>query len=187
MAVLLAGVAVNVALVVVVLARLQRIRPGDGEVVLVNRTGRWLVTRRSVTVVPPFQSARRIELSAHTLVVRCPGGLRCRDGVRADVRVVAHIRVGDQPDDVLAAARCLGVEALTDPSALRGYLAPRLIDAARCLAAQLPARELLAGLDQLGEELGDIIGRDLNGLRLDSVGLEPDQPDDTGVSMGVFR
>jgi flotillin len=94
------------------------------------------------------------------------------DNLRADIRAEFFIRVKDDKDSIIAAARSLG-EKMMDPVAVRALVEDKLVSALRSASATKTLNELHANRDDFIEEVTKNVTEDLasNGLMLEAATL----------------
>lgn len=86
-------------------------------------------------------------------------GLVCRDGIRADVRIVFLVRVNPTEEDVLQVARVLGCSRAASREALDQMFCAKFTEAVKSAAKRLEFEELCADREQFKDHVLEVIGR----------------------------
>lgn len=161
--VLLAGVALLYARAVV--------KAEHGHALVVSRPGRDEVRFGSSVVLPLVHRAEPIDLRTKTVLVDRRGkqSITCRDGVRADVGVTAHLRVNRTAEDVLKVAQSVGCARAGDPAVLEGLFAGKLSEAIKTVAAHLDFEQLHRDRQAFKDEVLQLVGADLSGYVIDDL------------------
>jgi uncharacterized membrane protein YqiK len=143
----------------------------QGHALVVSMPGRTEVRFGSSVVLPLIHRAEPIDLRAKTLLVDRRGkeSVSCRDGVRADLGVTAHLRVNRTADDVLKVAQSIGCARAGDPAVLEELFAGKLSEAIKTVAAHLDFEHLHRDRQAFKDEVMQVVGQDLNGYVLDDL------------------
>lgn len=161
--VVLAGVALLYARSVV--------KAEHGHALVVSMPGRDEVRFGSGVVLPLIHRAEPIDLRTKTLLLDRRGkqSVSCRDGVRADLGVTAHLRVNRTAEDVLKVAQSIGCARAGDPAVLEELFAGKLSEAVKTVAAHLDFEHLHRNRQAFKDEVLEVVGRDLNGYVLEDL------------------
>lgn len=150
------------------------VKAEQGHALVVSKSGRDEVRFGSSVVLPLLHRAEAIDLRTKTLSLDRRGkqGISCRDGVRADVIVTAHLRVGSTADDVLKVAHTVGCARASEPAVLEELFASKLAEAVKTVAAHLDFEHLVREREAFKDEVLAVVGTDLSGYVLDDVVID---------------
>ena len=112
-------------------------------------------------------SVKRIEIYRHG-----PEGLVCKDNIRADIKVAFFVKVNKEPQDVLRVAELLGCERASDKAALVQLFDAKFSEALKTVGKQFDFVDLYTSRETFKDEILKIIGKDLNGYRLDDAAID---------------
>jgi uncharacterized membrane protein YqiK len=133
-----------------------------------------LVSFSQVLALPLVARVDVVDLSLRRVVITREGkaGVRCRDGVRADMEVVFVIGVERTVESVLRAAESLGTSRVNDERAVAEHFAGPFADALATAASRFDFAAIVAQREDFRDELERTVGTDLSGYRLERVTLE---------------
>ncbi len=150
------------------------VKAEQGHALVVSKPGRDEVRFGSSVVLPLLHRAEAIDLRTKTLSLDRRGrqGISCRDGIRADVIVTAHLRVGSTADDVLKVAHTVGCARASEPAVLEELFASKLAEAVKTVAGHLDFEHLVREREAFKDEVLAVVGTDLSGYVLDDVVID---------------
>lgn len=150
------------------------VKAEQGHALVVSKPGRDEVRFGSSVVLPLLHRAEAIDLRTKTLSIDRRGkqGISCRDGVRADVVLTAHVRVGSTAEDVLKVAHTVGCARASEPAVLEELFASKLAEAVKTVAAHLDFEHLVREREAFKDEVLAVVGTDLSGYVLDDVVID---------------
>jgi uncharacterized membrane protein YqiK len=147
------------------------VKAEQGHALVVSKPGHDEVRFGSSVVLPLVHRAEAIDLRTKTLSIDRRGkqGISCRDGVRADIILTAHLRVGSTADDVLKVAHTVGCARASEPAVLEELFASKLAEAVKTVAGHLDFEHLQREREAFKDEVLAVVGTDLSGYVLDDV------------------
>lgn len=175
---MLLGITTGATLVMVVGAALLYgravVKAEQGHALVVSRPNGDDVRFGSTVVLPLIHRAEVIDLRAQTLVIdrQAERGVSCRDGVRVDVVLTAHLRINPTNDDVLKVARTVGCARASDPATLQQLFEGKLSEALKTVAVQLDFEQMHRDRQVVKDQIISIVGTDLSGWVLDDVVID---------------
>lgn len=162
--------------VMALLMRWCLVRAAPHEALVVTKLGApsRLVSFSHVLAWPLVARVDVVDLSLRRVVIKREGkaGVRCRDGVRADVEVVFVIGVERTVESVLRAAESLGTSRVNDERAVTEHFTGPFADALATAASRFDFATIVAQREDFRDELERTVGADLSGYRLERVTLE---------------
>lgn len=147
----------------------------QGRALIVNKmSGEPLVTFTGGLVWPVIYRAEEMDISVKTIEIdrRSSEGLICKDNIRADIKVTFFVRVNKTSDDVLQVAQSIGCERASDQRTLEELFTAKFSEALKTVGKKLDFVELYAERDKFRDDIIDIIGKDLNGYRLEDAAID---------------
>ena len=163
------GVAVGGMLVVIVLLaillKVSLVHVRASEALVVYAPGREPRVSFRGMLVLPFHTHEIVDLSAKELVLERRGedAPRCRDGARADLKLVVRLGVNPTSEDVLLAARALGSGRTGDVEAVRARFAAKLGAALDDVVTKVDRADVYSRRVELEDRIIEAVGRDLDG------------------------
>src|SRR5437016_9638513 len=154
-------------------------RPSPSEAIIrIGRSSSDVFIGRAAWIVPVLHRAATMSLTTIGLTIRRAGhdALVTKDFISTNLSAEFYIRVEPAEDDVLKAARTIGIDeghASTDAVRTKAQqlLEPKLIGAIRAVAAQNDFLALHLNREHFGQEVSNALREDLgrNGFTLESV------------------
>ena len=175
---MLAAVAGAALIFVSAMARFLK-RPSPSEAIIrIGRSSSEVFIGRATWIVPILHRAATMSLTTIGLTIRRAGhdALVTKDFISTNLSAEFYIRVEPAEDDVLKAARTIGIdEGHADSNSIRvkaqGLLEPKLVGALRGVAAQSDFLALHVNREHFAQEVSKALREDLgrNGFTLESV------------------
>jgi uncharacterized membrane protein YqiK len=147
------------------------VKAEQGYALVVSKPGGDDVRFGSTVVLPFVHRAEVIDLRSKTLTIERRGkqGVSCRDGIRADVGLTAHLRVNPTAEDVLKVARTIGCVRASEPAVLEQLFASKIAEALETVAAHFHFDQLHRDREAFKDQIISLVGTDLAGYVLDDV------------------
>lgn len=172
---LIALVAILIAsLGLLVFFKICYVKVPQGSALIINDTGNEpKVSFTGALVLPVIHKAELMKLGLISLPVDRRGseGLICKDNVRADITVTFYLRVNENPEDVLKAAKSIGVDRASDSTAVGALFKSKFAQAVMIAGKQFDLVELFQEGLKFREKVRELIGRELNGFVLEDVAV----------------
>ena len=160
--------------IVIIVARFYE-KVDQGQVLIVNTMkDEPRVTFTGLVVYPIVNRAEVMDISVKTLPIHLHGkeAPLCKDDIRADIKVIFHMRVNKTTEDVLKVAQSIGCKRASDPRALEELFAAKFSEALHVVAGRFEFKTLTRERDHYRDEIIALIGVDLNGFVLDDAAVE---------------
>lgn len=157
---------------VILITKLYVKASADKAFVRTGMGGPAVVLDGGCVAIPVVHEIVDVSLNTLKLVVNRVGNdaLITGDKLRGDVDAEFYIRVQADPDDILQAARSLGMRSL-DTRSVTELVGEKLVSALRSIAAKAPLDELNTNREQFAADVAAAVREDLrqNGLTLEAV------------------
>ena len=142
------------------------VRTGFGGMKVATGSGIW--------VVPVAHRVELMDLSVKRIEIKRQGssGLICKDNVRADIEVAFFVRVNNAKESILEVAQALGCARASEKSALVELFDAKFSEALKTVGKQFDFVELYEERDRFKEEILKVIGKDLNGYKLEDCAID---------------
>lgn len=133
-------------------------------------------------VIPVLDRLETVDISVKRIEIERTGknGLICQDNIRADVRVAFFVRINKTVEDVLQVAESLGCDRASRLETLVELFDAKFSEALKTVGKQFDFTELYTSRERFKEEILQIIGRDLNGYRLEDCAIDYLEQTDLG-------
>jgi uncharacterized membrane protein YqiK len=125
-------------------------------------------------VLPLVNRAEAVDLTLKPVVVDRRGreGLRCRDAIRADLRLVFLVGVKPTVEGVLEVAQSVGCSRAGEVEALEERFAARFVEAAKEAVGARTFSQIFTERQELKDALLSRLGPDLGGFVVGTVAID---------------
>lgn len=167
-------VAVVIAVAATVFKLWYRRLPEGQALVISDTTGTRACLDGGGLILPVVARAEVVDLTVKALIFdRCGAeSLRCKDGFRADLRLVFFVRVEPTVEGVLRVAQEIGCARAAELETLKELFQAQFMEQAKQAAAARRFAELFLERSSFKQEILAGIGRELRGYVVDSVVID---------------
>ncbi len=147
----------------------------QGKALIVNKMRKEpAVTFTGDYVLPVIHKAEVMDISVKTIEIDRRGkeGLICGDNIRADIKVTFFVRVNNLKEDVIKVAQAIGCARASSPETLEALFSAKFSEALKTVGKQLDFVDLYTKRDEFRDAIIQIIGRDLNGYKLEDAAID---------------
>jgi uncharacterized membrane protein YqiK len=151
------------------------IKVSPGEALVNNKTGNQVtVSFTGGLVLPIIHRAETMDISVKAIEIDRRGkeGLTCKDNIRADIKVVFFVRVNPLEADVLKVAESIGCIRASHQETLDDLFNAKFSEALKTVGYQMNFVDLYTERQQFKDRIVEIIGKDLNGYKLEDVAID---------------
>lgn len=145
-----------------------------GQALVVYKPSETSVHFTRAVVLPLAHRAEVVDISIKTIEIDRRGNeaLPCRDGIRADVKVVFFVRINQTAEDVRKVVASVGAQRASDPAKLEELFTAKFSEGLKTVAASLDFEQLYLERQRFKEAVIETIGMDLDGYVLDDVAVD---------------
>lgn len=146
----------------------------QGHALVISKATSTEVCFASVFVPPLMGRVEVMDVRAKRVVIERSGkdGVICRDGVRADVGAVFHVRVRPTADDILLVARSMGCARAGDQAVIDELFAAKFSETLATVAKELELEDIVTARDAFRDQIIRRGSEDLAGWVLDDVVID---------------
>ncbi|MDB1086791.1 flotillin family protein [Streptomyces sp. ACA25] len=163
-------------IIIVMMLTLTRLfrKVEQGKALIVSKMRKVDVTFTGMVVLPVLHKAEIMDISVRAMEISRTGkdGLICADNIRADIRISFFVRVNKTAEDVIRVAQAIGTQRASDQATLQELFNAKFSEALKTVGKQLEFEGLYTQREEFRDQIIHVIGRDLNGYRLEDVAID---------------
>ena len=185
------GIVVMAVSILITYSKLYKRASADEALVRTGKGGTAAVAGGGLWVIPIFHEIQHVSLRQIKIPIDRTGkdALVTSDKIEADVEGMMFVRVGDEPDDIVQAAKTFGQISDND---INSMIRDKVTDAMRAEAMKVTFLNLNVQKREFAESIGSSVAEDLKktGLVLDTVAVTSIQQvkvDPDAIPMDVFK
>lgn len=145
-----------------------------GQALVRMGAGGTVVSFDKLNVYPILHKLTTVDLSLRQLSLHLTNerAVLCKDFIKADVKVVFHMKIYPDAQDIKQVLHSFDVAQLTNVEYLAGCFFPEFEYAIRVVAQFMPFIDLSQNTTDFADKILEVIGRDLYGFMLDDLVVE---------------